>query len=170
MTASEDDLTGLIGRVADAASAFIAGDMVRYAELIEHSGDCTLLAPYGGPARRGFDSSPEALAALARWFQGGEATLEVIETYASGDLAVLVVVERQHGRVGGLPDQDVSLRVTLVFRRTGSGWQQVHRHADPLVHEIDHDTLAALARGGAPAAPARPVTRGRRSPDPGGRG
>jgi ketosteroid isomerase-like protein len=152
MTVTEEELAGLVRLVAAAASAFIAGDMTRYAELVQHAEDATLLAPYGGPARRGFDRSPEALAALGRWFQGGEATLEVVETYASGDLAVLVAVERQHGRVGGRPDQDVSLRVTLVFRRTDSGWQQVHRHADPLVHPIDHATLAALARGATPAA------------------
>ncbi len=65
----------------------------------------------------------------------------------SGDLAVLVVIERQHGEVGGLPDQDWSLRVTLVYRRDGSQWRQVHRHADPLVHGISLEQLAALARG-----------------------
>lgn len=97
--------------------------------------------------RRGFDSSPEALAATAKWFRGGRARLDVVQTYASGDLAVLVAVERQRGLVGGMPEQDLSLRVTLVFRRAGSGWQLVHRHADPLVQQIDHERLAALARG-----------------------
>jgi hypothetical protein len=37
--------------------------------------------------------------------------------------------------------------VTLVFRRDGSEWRQVHRHADPLVHGISLEQLAALARG-----------------------
>ena len=150
MTATEEDLSQLIGRVADAASAIINGDITRYTELIGHTDDYTLMAPLGGPVRRGFDSSPEALAATARYFQGGEARLEVVETYASGDLAVLVAVERQHGAVGGRPDQDVSLRVTSVFRRTGSGWQLAHRHADPLVQETDWDRLGAVVRGGAP--------------------
>jgi ketosteroid isomerase-like protein len=108
------------------------------------------MAPYGGHPWRGFDTSPEALAATARHFQGGEAELEVVETYASGDLAVLVAIERQRGVVGGLPEQDWSLRVTLVFRRDGSEWQLAHRHADPLVHEISHEQLAALARGDVP--------------------
>ena len=71
----------------------------------------------------------------------------MVESYTSGDLVVLVVIERQHGRVGGLPDQDLSLRVTWVFRREGWEWRQVHRHADPLVHGISFEQLAALARG-----------------------
>lgn len=43
-----------------------------------------------------------------------------METYASGDMAVLVAIERQHGEVGGMPDQDWSLRVTLVFQHEGA--------------------------------------------------
>jgi ketosteroid isomerase-like protein len=57
----------------------------------------------------------------------------MVQTYASGDLVVLVLLERQHGEVGGLPPQDWDLRVTLVYRSEGSQWRLVHRHADPLV-------------------------------------
>jgi ketosteroid isomerase-like protein len=71
----------------------------------------------------------------------------VFQTYASGELAVLVAVERQHGRVGELPSQDWSLRITLVFRREGDEWRLVHRHADPLTRPIDSDFFAAIARG-----------------------
>jgi ketosteroid isomerase-like protein len=67
-------------------------------------------------------------------------------------LVVLVAIERQHGEVGGLPDQDWSLRVTLVFRRDGSEWRLVHRHADPLVRGISPELLAAIARGETVAA------------------
>jgi ketosteroid isomerase-like protein len=59
-----------------------------------------------------------------------------------------VVIERQRGTVRDLPEQDWSLRVTWVFRRGGeSGWEVVHRHADALVHPIDHERLGRLARG-----------------------
>ena len=84
---------------------------------------------------------------MERSFRTGEAELEVVQSYASGDMVVLVAIERQHGEVGGMPDQDCSLRVTLVFRRDGSEWWLVHRHADPLVHGISLELLAALARG-----------------------
>ena len=106
------------------------------------------MSPYGGDVVRGFDGSDEALDALARFFRGGEATVEVVETYTSDDLVVLAVIERQHGTIGDLPEQDWSLRVTWVFRRDAeSDWELVHRHADALVHAIDHERLGALARG-----------------------
>jgi ketosteroid isomerase-like protein len=106
------------------------------------------MSPYGGDPTRGFDGSQEALAALAQFFGGGDADVEVVETYASGDLAVLAVIERQRGKIGDLPEQDWSLRVTWVFRRTADlEWELVHRHADALVHAIDHERLGALARG-----------------------
>jgi len=144
---TDEEVAELIRRMAEAASAFIRGDIRTYLTLIKHADDYTLMAPFGGEPRHGFDDSSEYLEALERYFQGGEAELEVVQSYASGDLVVLVVIERQHGQVGGLPDQEWSLRVTLVFRREGSEWLLVHRHADPLVHTMSLEQAAALARG-----------------------
>jgi ketosteroid isomerase-like protein len=144
---TDQDLADLIVRVEEGAGALLRGDMPAYLARIKHADDYTLMDPFGGEMTRGFDASSERLAAMARFFQGGEAKLEVAQSYASGDLAVLVVIERQYGKVGGLSDQDWSLRVTLVFRREGSEWRLAHRHADPLVHGIDLERLAALARG-----------------------
>jgi ketosteroid isomerase-like protein len=143
----DQELDDLIRRVEDAATAIISGDIGTYVALINHADDYTLMAPSGGAVRHGFDRSPESLAQLSRFFQGGTATLEIAQTYRSGDLVVLVLVERQRGRVGSLPEQDLSLRVTLVFRRDGSDWLLVHRHADPLVSEISPEQWAALTRG-----------------------
>ena len=145
---TDEELGALVQRITEAAQALIAGDIAAYTARIEHADDYTLMSPYGGATVRGFDDSDGALAALTGFFRGGEAEVEVVETYTSGDLAVLVVIERQHGIVGDLPYQDWSLRVTWVFRRTAeSHWEAVHRHADALVHGIDHDRLGALARG-----------------------
>jgi ketosteroid isomerase-like protein len=142
-----EELEGLVRRTAEAAKALIRGDVRGYIALAPHAEDYTLMAPSGGEPERGFDPSSEDLETLEGFFQGGEAELEVVGSYASGDLVVLVVIERQHGQVGGLPEQDWSLRVTWVFRREGGEWRQVHRHADPLVHGISLEQVAALARG-----------------------
>ena len=147
-TATEEELAELVSRTAEAASALIRGDARSYFTLVRHADDFTLMSPYGGRPSRGFDDSDEALEALAQFFRSGEATLEVVESYASGDLAVLVLIEHQHGEIGDLPKQNLSLRVTLVFRRSAeSEWQLVHRHADPLVHGIGLEQLAKLLRG-----------------------
>ena len=144
---TDTELAQLIRNTAEAASALIRGDMRRYLTLITHADDYTLMAPFGGAPRRGFDTSSEYREALERYFQAGEAELELVQSYTSGDIVVLVVIERQHGQVGGLADQDWSLRVTLVFRREGSEWRVVHRHADPLVHGMSLEQAAAIARG-----------------------
>jgi ketosteroid isomerase-like protein len=144
---TDEELAELIQRAAEAASAFMRGDIRRYLTLITHAHDYTLMAPFGGAPTRGFDASSERLEAMERYFQAGEAHLELVQSYTSNDMVVLVAIERQHGKVGGLPDQDWSLRVTLVFRREGAEWRLVHRHADPLVHGLSLEQAAAIARG-----------------------
>src|SRR3954453_6863483 len=140
-------LDELVEGMGEAASAFIAGHMRRYFELMAHTDDFTLMPPTGGDTIHGQLVTEELIGEMEGFFRGGTAALEVEQTYASGDLAVLVAVERQEGVVGEYPQQDWSLRVTLVFRREGSRWRLAHRHADALVHPISLDQLAALARG-----------------------
>lgn len=139
----------LVEVMREAASAYIGGNVRHYFELMRHADDFTLMSPLGGETVRASSISDidEQIAAEEEFFHGGECDLEMVECYASRGLAVLVAVERQHGHVGSLPPQDWSLRVTLVFRREDGKWRLVHRHADPLVHPMDFDQLAALARG-----------------------
>jgi len=147
-TQTDQELAELVRLVTEAAEALIRGDIDGYLARIKHADDYTLMSPYGGDPTRGFDDSNETRAGLAQFFRGGDATVEVVATHASGDLAVLAVIERQRGTIGDLPEQDWSLRVTWVFRRAAdSEWELVHRHADALVHGIDHERLGALARG-----------------------
>jgi ketosteroid isomerase-like protein len=154
MTRSDDmdshptpaDIEELVEVTRSAASAYIGGNIRHYFELMQHADDFTLMSPFGGEVIREPASSitDERIVEAERFFQGGECTLEIIDTHASGDLAVLIAVERQHGKVGHLPPQDWSLRVTLVFRREARRWRLVHRHADPLVHPITFEELGAL--------------------------
>jgi ketosteroid isomerase-like protein len=139
--------TELIARWSTAAQAYLDGDLRTYARLAHHAADYTLIAPYGGDPRHGFDGSDEAVAWTARTFRGGSVDLEVFHSYVEGDLGVLVAVERQHAEVGDLPSQEWSLRITLVFRREDGEWRLVHRHADPLTRPIDPELFAAIARG-----------------------
>ena len=130
----------------DATSAFMRGDMNRYLALTPHAPGFMLMNPFGGEPSR-YENRSESLLKAADYFKAGEARLDVVQTYSSGDLVVLVMIERQHGEVGGLPDQEWPLRVTQIYRRDGPEWQLVYRHADPLVHRISLEQAAVLARG-----------------------
>jgi ketosteroid isomerase-like protein len=141
-----EELAELVRRTEDATSAYMRGDMDRYLELTCHARGYTLMNPLGGAPDR-YDDRAESVKASASYFKAGEATLELVQAHAWGDTVVLVMIERQHGQVGGLPDLDWSLRVTQVYRRNDSDWQLVHRHADPLVHAINLEQAAPLARG-----------------------
>jgi ketosteroid isomerase-like protein len=140
------ELDKLIRVTEEATTAFMRGDMAHYLALTPHAPGFVLMNPFGGEPVR-YENRRESVLKAADYFKGGEARLEVVEVHASGNLVVLVVIERQHGEVGGLPDQEWSLRVTQVYRRDGSEWLLAHRHADPLVHRIGLEKAAALARG-----------------------
>ncbi|MFO1141228.1 MAG: nuclear transport factor 2 family protein [Amaricoccus sp.] len=142
---AEAEVETLIRRTEEATNAFLRGDMARYLELTPHRAGFTLFNPFGGEPNRYADRR-DSLMAAASFFRSGEARIDLIDAHASGDLLVLVIVERQHAEVGGLPDQEWSLRVTQVYRREGE-WRLVHRHADPLMTNIGLERAAELADG-----------------------
>ncbi len=143
---TDEELAELVRRTEKATAAFIRGDMRRYLELTPLALGFTLMNPFGGLPSR-YDKRAESLERVAGYFAGGEAKLELVQAHASGDIVVLVMIERQHGKVGGLPDQNWSLRVTQVYRRDDAEWRLVHRHADPLVTNIGLEAAATIARG-----------------------
>jgi ketosteroid isomerase-like protein len=147
LAAAEDAVADLIKVAEEKNAAFMRGDMDRWAKITRIAPDFTLMQPFGGPTSHGFDASPKRLAELAQYFRNGRTKLQVAQTYRSERLVVLVMIEQQQAEVGGLPEQDWSLRVTEVYRKEGSEWQLAHRHADPLVHRITLEQAAALARG-----------------------
>ena len=142
----------LVARARAKNAAFMRGDMKRWASLVRMAPDFSLMQPFGGAASHGFDTRPQHLDGLSRYFQNGQTELELVQTCATADLIVLVMIERQTAEVGGLPAQDWSLRVTEVYRRVDDEWEFVHRHADPLVHKLSLEQAAALARGEPAAA------------------
>ena len=145
VTSTDEQLEDFVRRAEEAADAWVRGDLDRYLDLVHHARGFTLLAPNGGPASRHEDRAGE----LRGWkstFADGEASFEHVVTHAWGDTVVLIMIERQHGRIGDRPDQDLSARVTHVYRRDGVDWLLVHRHADPLVQTLSPDALSVLLR------------------------
>lgn len=141
-----EEMAVLVERTRASEIAFVRGEMDRYLSLISHADDYTLMSPFGGEPRRGFDTSSARLAEVTRFFRGGSGMVEVVRTCASDSMVVLAMVLRLRANVGGLPEQDWALRVTQIFRRDPSGWRVVHRHADPLLRKLELEQVAALAR------------------------
>jgi hypothetical protein len=108
-TISDAELAELVRRTGEATSALMRGDMDRYLALTPHARGFTLMNPFGGPPAR-YEDRSESLRAAASYFKAGEAKLEVTDAHVWGDTVVLVMIERQHGEVGGLPDQDSASR------------------------------------------------------------
>ena len=81
-TASEQEVADLVRKTEARASAFMRGDMDKWADLTRIADDFTLMQPFGGAASRGFDMSPARLARLASYFGNGDAKLELVQSYA----------------------------------------------------------------------------------------
>ncbi|WP_376098827.1 YybH family protein [Roseomonas sp. CCTCC AB2023176] len=131
-------------------AALMRGDLQGYRAHVVIGDDFTLMSPFGGrpqPPRR---RTEEEWDAIARFFRNGSLRQDLLQSYASADMVVLVLLEHAHAEVGGLPAQDWSLRVTLVYRREGPEWRLAHRHADPLAGGVTVTEAAALARRAAP--------------------
>jgi ketosteroid isomerase-like protein len=143
---TNDEIAALVRVTEDATNAFMQGDMERYLALTGHIAGFTLANPFGGPPKQYENRRPSLLAAAA-YFREGKARIELVASHATADMLVLVMIEHQNGRVGGLPDQNWPLRVTQVYRREDGEWKIAHRHADPLHHAISLEKAAELARG-----------------------
>jgi ketosteroid isomerase-like protein len=147
-TRTDPVVRDLTERATQAHAALMRGDVASYRALITQASDFTLMSPFGGEPTRGAPDTNERWASIGRFFRSGrESSLELVEAYRAGDMVVLAAIERTHVEVGGLAGQHWTLRVTLVFRKDGDEWRQVHRHADPLAPGISLEQAAALARG-----------------------
>jgi hypothetical protein len=107
--------------------------------------EMTICGPFGGPARLIGDMVAQAAARAP--FQGGTGEVELVRVIESGDLVVLILLERSMVQFAGREEPHPwDLRVTEVYQREGGRWQRLHRHADPLTLRRDLDaTLALLA-------------------------
>ncbi|WP_423605278.1 YybH family protein [Sphingomonas sp. MS122] len=149
-SSQDADLAELVERAATAHERLMRGDIAGYRQVMQVTSDFTLMDPFGGKPT-GAPPSDDHWARIGQLFQGGrDAVFNLIASYITSNLAVLVANEHAHVAFGGLPAQNWSLRVTLVFRKEDSRWLLAHRHADPLASGISREQAAALASGDRP--------------------
>lgn len=120
----------------DASRRWMNGDSSGYASLMAHTDRFTIFGPLGGPSPVGWsDGFAKAQAAGAHHFHGRvSSTIELVQSYVSDSLVVLVKMERNKVRIAdGTVPEEWDERSTEVYEREGSEWKLVHRHSDPLI-------------------------------------
>jgi ketosteroid isomerase-like protein len=127
-----------------AGDAILKGDKSGYQALFTQREDVTLGNPFG-PFAKGRRNVEATLAGAASHYRdGGMSGADLVATYVSDDLAVVVENERGKTKVGGAQDlAPVAIRVTSVFRLEGDFWKLVHRHADPISTPRPADSVIA---------------------------
>jgi hypothetical protein len=125
----------LLAQTRDASLKWVNGDSSPYSAMMAHTPQFTIFGPFGGPSPPGWtDEFAKRQVDAARPFQGGTAEIELVQSYVSGDLVVLVTIEHSQVKFAGADSlQQWDLRVTQVYERNGKDWKVVHRHAEPLV-------------------------------------
>jgi ketosteroid isomerase-like protein len=140
----DEFLAAVLPRQRQADLALLNGDSGPRKMLWSHKDPVTVL----GAAKTvgGWPEVESLFDWLASNFSNGAMyELDVTAAGVSGDLGYVVGAEHSSASVGGEPLAAIALRVTLIFRREGGEWKEVHRHADPIPGiRSTHDQLGRL--------------------------
>ncbi|MFN2424975.1 MAG: hypothetical protein ABR587_00860 [Candidatus Binatia bacterium] len=144
----DDSIRGLLAELDRGREAWINGRTENFdGGCLAQAPDMTIFGPFGGDVVRSAPGFDVRQARVSAKFSSGTGMSELVSVMASGDLVVVVLVERN---VVTFEDRDEPqpwvLRTTQVFRRDGERWIRLHRHADPLIRaRAFEDTLAIAA-------------------------
>ena len=143
--ATVEDLDGVIEQCQLALREFVKGNPEPMQALFSRREDVTLANPIAPPAR-GWERVAATMERAASNVRDGEITgFETVVKYVTPELAYVVWIERNEGKIGGREDvAHFDLRVTTIFRPEDHTWKIVHRHADTVttarpVESLIHD-------------------------------
>jgi ketosteroid isomerase-like protein len=131
MTDLDDFLAQTVEKHASATTGVRSGDATSLIGMLSTRDPVTLF-PASQPSKSGWTEVSQAFRRVASVYSDATpVSFEVLAAGVSGDLAYLVGYERGTASVAGRPAEQVSLRVTQVYRREDGEWKLVHRHGDP---------------------------------------
>ena len=133
MTGQAGDFGEFMRLREQAASAYVNGDGGPVDALATDTAPASFFGPGGGAVTEPSAIRDAYRSGAGMFAAGGESRLEVLDARASGDIAYWCGI--QHATVRLASDGstvEMPLRITEIFRREGSTWRLVHRHADPL--------------------------------------
>ena len=119
-----------------ASDAYVSGDAKLLAALSATSGDASFFGPMGGRVVGAKKVLARYIQDAAHFEPGSENAIEVLQMGASDGLAFVVARQTTKAKLAGNPKKvPMELRVTEIFRKSGSAWKMIHRHADMLAKE-----------------------------------
>lgn len=120
-----------------AQARFLEGDPAQWKQRASQGGDATIMGAFGGYEKGWKEVGPRYDWAAAQYKEKkARVKTEYLNVWVSGNMAFTVAIERQEeARSGGQGPVSRELRATQVFRREGSSWKLLHRHADPLTEK-----------------------------------
>jgi ketosteroid isomerase-like protein len=119
-----------------AARAYMSGDAKPVLEIATRASPATFFGPSGGHVQGAKEVAATYERDAMRFGPQGESRFEILQSGASGDLAFWVGFQEARTEVQGSSGEvSMRLRVTEIFRREGTDWRLIHRHADAVVPE-----------------------------------
>ena len=127
----QDEFTVFLAQRRQVAQAYVTGDAGPLGEIAAQANPVTFFPPSGGREQGAGHVTAVNARGAKSMAAGGEATLEILHSQASGDLAYWTGLQHATVQFAG-KDQPVEmhLRVTEIFRREDGDWKMIHRHAD----------------------------------------
>jgi ketosteroid isomerase-like protein len=131
MNELDDFVSQTVARHSHATTGVRSGDPTFFVEQLSTHEPVTLF-PASQPGQLGWAGVSQAIRRVASVYASSDVVeFQVVAAGLSGDLAYLVGYERAVSSIEGGAAEDLSLRVTHVYRRETGEWKLVHRHADP---------------------------------------
>jgi NAD(P)H-dependent FMN reductase/ketosteroid isomerase-like protein len=127
--ASAAEFDAFVKGRARIAAAYSSGDPKPLDAVVAREGNATFFPPRGtivtgsAAVARKYHQDAKAFA------PGSKSKLEILDSGASRDIGFWVGLQRFDGKISG-KDQQMTLRITEIFRRADGEWKLVHRHAD----------------------------------------